>query len=71
MNHYQKAREQFDECWRQLYVVFSPMLTASELKVIKGLAFNAYLQGRTDEAFQQMEHVGWAIKRPFMAKEGT
>ena len=56
MSAIQQAKVQFDTAWAQMYKIYRPLLNADDEKALvhrvsamKGLAWNLYLQGRTDE----------------------
>ena len=61
MSAIQQAKAQFDAAWAQMYKVYRPLLNADDEKALvhrvsamKGLAWNLYLQGRTDEMARQL-----------------
>jgi len=49
-----ELRAQFEQGWMELARVYGLMLHPKTLKVAKGIAWNTYLRGRTDEMARQL-----------------
>ena len=61
MSAIKEAQAHFEHAWAQMYKAYRPLLTADDNKALvhrvsamKGLAWNLYLQGRTDEMARQI-----------------
>ena len=50
-----KVHIQFEQNWQEISRVYGLMLHPKTLKVMKGVAWNTYLLGRTDEMARQLE----------------
>lgn len=57
----QKTKEEFERAWGDMFKVYRPLLNADDgeslvhrTSAMKGLAWNLYLQGRTDEMARQL-----------------
>ena len=49
-----ELRAQFEQGWMELARVYGLMLHPKTLKVAKGIAWNTYLRGRTDEMARRL-----------------
>jgi len=61
MSAIKDAQAHFELAWAQMFKVYRPLLNAEDntalvhrVSVMKGLAWNLYLQGRTDEMARQL-----------------
>ncbi len=50
-----ELRAHFEHGWEELSRVYGLMLAPKTLKVAKGIAWNTYLRGRTDELARQLQ----------------
>ena len=48
------VRAQFENGWYEISRVYSTFLHPKTMKVAKGIAWNTYLRGRTDEMARQL-----------------
>ena len=49
-----QVRAQFEQNWLELSRVYGLLLHPKTLKLVKGVAWNTYLRGRTDEMARQL-----------------
>ena len=49
-----QVRAKFEQNWLELSRVYGLMLHPKTLKLVKGVAWNTYLRGRTDEMARQL-----------------
>ena len=49
-----QVRAQFEQNWLEISRVYGLMLHPKTLKLVKGVAWNTYLRGRTDEMARQL-----------------
>ena len=61
MTAIKECQAHFERTWAQMYKVYRPLLNADDgeslvhrVSAMKGLAWNCYLQGRTDEMARQL-----------------
>ncbi len=50
-----EARAQFENGWREITQVYGVTLHPKHEKLVKGIAWNTYLRGRTDEMRRQLQ----------------
>ncbi len=53
-NAIRETRVQFEQGWAEITKVYGVMLAPKTLTIVKGVAWNAYLRGRTDECARQL-----------------
>lgn len=53
-NALRELRAQFENGWADIARVYGTMLAPKTLTVAKGIAWNTYLRGRTDEMARQL-----------------
>jgi hypothetical protein len=61
MSAMEQAKAQFEAAWADMFRVYRPLINATDgegivhrVSAVKGLAWNLYLQGRTDEMARQL-----------------
>ena len=50
-----ELQAQFEHGWTEISLVYAFMLSKNTLKVAKGIAWNTYIRGRTDEMARQLK----------------
>lgn len=61
MNHtgvpaIKRVHQAFEAEWAKLHMIYGAMLSTRTLKIAKGIARNAYIQGRIDAMNEEMRH---------------